>query len=80
MNNAFHALSKQLKACESRSKLLKIVDYISRNAANLRLDEWDLHKLEQIGMQKHAELERADTSLLSNAKIGSKKYDGYNGD
>ena len=75
MNNAFHELTKQLRACKTERKLLTVATYITNNAAHLRLDEWDLHKLEQVGMQVLDSIQRDGKGMISNSKIGMKKYE-----
>lgn len=75
--SAFHELVAQLKACTNERQLLKVVSYISSNSKKLKLSDFDLDKLERVGMQKYDEFQRAGKGLISNSKIGSKKYDGY---
>lgn len=71
--NHYHELSAQLQECKTERELLKIAEYVSRNSKKLKLDSYEVDKLEQIGIRKYEEFQRRGQEMMRNSKIGSKK-------
>lgn len=73
MEYNFFELASQLQECKNESQLMKVATYISNNSKRLKLSDFDVDKLEQIGIRRYEEIKRNGAMLIRNTKIGSQK-------
>ena len=58
-----------LKNCNTEKELLKVVQYIDSNRKNLKLDDYDIQKLEAVGMQKYESMVMERQMMVRNKKF-----------
>lgn len=68
-SNTFYDLTVDIKNCKTEKDLLKIIQYIVANQKKLRLDDYDMQRLESIGMQKYESMTIERQIMVRNKKI-----------
>ena len=67
-DTTFHELVVDIKNCQSERELLKIIQYIDSNKKKLKLDDYDIERLEAIGMRRYEEMTRERNHLVKNRR------------
>ena len=67
---SFHTLVLDIKNCKTHKELLKVVKHIVNNSKKLGLDEYDLDKLESIGMETYERIRYENIEMTRNKKQG----------
>ena len=69
MKNAFYELTVDIKNCKTEKELLKIVQYIVANQKRLKLDDYEMQRLEAIGMEKYESMSIERQMMVKNRKF-----------
>lgn len=64
----FYTLMQDLKECNSDGELFTVAKDIMTNKSKYGLDDYQLGKLEQIGLQRYEQLERDRQEMFRNKK------------
>lgn len=64
----FYTLMQDLKECNSDGELLTVAKDIMTNKSKYGLDDYQLNKLEQVGLQRYEQLERDRQEMFRNRK------------
>ena len=67
----YHVLSQDLMECKSEKELLKVVKDIVKNKSRYGLDDFEMNKLEQIGMKRYEQIDRERREMFRNRKFGN---------
>jgi hypothetical protein len=70
MGKEYNHLHQDIKECETHAQLLRVISKIESKKANLQLDHYQMDKLESAGLQRYEQIERSNTHLMKNKKIG----------
>jgi hypothetical protein len=64
----YHELTVDIKNCKTEKELLKVIQYIDQNRKKLKLDEYDIEKLEAIGLRRYEEMTRERNIMVKNKR------------
>lgn len=64
----YHELVIDIKNCQTEKDLLKIVKYIDSNRKKLKLDDYDIERLEKIGLRRYEEITIERQQMIKNRK------------
>jgi len=68
MMSDFYTLMQDLKECRSDGELLTMAQKIMNNKSLYGLDDYQMDKLEQAGIQRYEQLQRERNEMFRNRK------------
>jgi len=67
-DTSYHELMLDIKNCHNEKDLLKIVKFIDSNRKRLKLDDYQIDKLEAAGLKRYEEITVERNHLIRNRK------------
>jgi hypothetical protein len=64
-----------IEECKSEQQLLKVVENIMAGARQNNIDDYQMQRLEEIGMRKFEQLQRERERMIKNKKQGFNNFD-----
>ena len=64
----YHDLMVEIKNTRNEQELLKVVKFIDSNSKRLKLDDYQLDKLEAAGLKRYEEITIERNQLIKNRK------------
>jgi hypothetical protein len=68
MMTTYHDLMVEIKNTRNEQELLKVVKFIDSNSKRLKLDNYQLDKLEAAGLKRYEEMTIERSQLIKNRK------------
>jgi len=68
MMTTYHDLMVEIKNTRTEQELLKVVKFIDSNSKRLKLDDYQLGKLEAAGLKRYEEMTIERNQLIKNRK------------
>ena len=66
--STFHECIVEIKNCSSEKELLKVIRWIDASKDKLKLDSYQMEKLEAVGMKRYEEITFEREQMIKNRK------------
>lgn len=66
--SVYHELIVDIKNCKTEKELLNVVQFIDTNKNKLKLDDFQIERLEAIGLKRYEEMTIERNQMIKNRK------------
>lgn len=66
--SAYHECIVDIKNCATEKELLKVIQFIDANKDKLKLDSYQMEKLEAVGLKRYEEITFERNQMIKNRK------------